>query len=245
MSDAATLPTGILVVDKPKHVSSTHVVRIVKRRLTNAGVAKSVKVGHAGTLDPLATGVIVVLVGKATKLCDRVMAGAKEYIADVDLSRRSTTDDEEGEITEISLLRPPERAEVEAACATFVGVIQQRPPAHSAVWVRGERAYDLARKGRTLDLAARAVRVDAIEILRYEFPIVTLRVACGKGVYIRSLARDLGETLGGGGMLTALRRTRVGPFRVEQATHLDEVPDPLPLSRLLPVSSVDVEDSRE
>lgn len=239
MSESSTHPSGIYIVDKPRFVSSTHVVRVVKRRLTNAGVAKSVKVGHAGTLDPLATGVIVVLVGKATKLCDRVMASRKEYVADVDLSRASTTDDEEGEITEISLLRAPDRDEVAAACSKFVGVIQQRPPAHSAVWVDGQRAYDLARKGRSLNLAARDVRIDAIEIMRYEFPIVSLRVACGKGVYIRSLARDLGETLGGGGMLTSLRRTAVGPFRIEQARHLDEVPDPLPVSLLLPNSMVE------
>lgn len=239
MINAAAHPAGILVVDKPRHVSSTHVVRVIKRRLMNAGAPRSLKVGHAGTLDPLATGVIVVLVGKATKLCDRVMAGRKEYIADVDLSHRSTTDDEEGDITEINLLRAPEREEVEAAIARFVGVIQQRPPAHSAVWVDGERAYALARKGRAPDLAPRAVEIHDIEVLQYAFPIVRLRVSCGKGVYIRSLARDLGETLGGGGMLTSLRRTVVGPFRAEQAIHLDEVPDPLPASLLLPMSSAD------
>lgn len=227
--------SGFLVVDKPKRVSSTHVVRVIKRRLINAGAPRSIKVGHAGTLDPLASGVIVVLVGKATKHCDRIMAGRKEYLAEIDVSRTSTTDDEEGEITEIHLLRPPERAEVETACAAFVGEIAQRPPAHSALWVRGVRAYDLARKGKSPDLEPRTVNIHAIDVIDYEFPIINVRVLCGKGVYIRSLARDLGQAIGAGGMLANLRRTAVEPYTITDAIHLDEVPDPLPFTLLRPL----------
>jgi tRNA pseudouridine55 synthase len=175
----------------------------------------------------LATGVVVVLVGKATKLCDAVMAGEKRYLADVDLSRTSTTDDLEGELAEIPVASPPTREQVEAACAGFVGTIQQRPPAYSAIWVAGERSYHMARAGRATELPARPVVIHSVDIISYGWPIARLDIRCGKGTYIRSLARDLGVALGTGGMLAALRRTAVGEFTIERATPLNDLPERL------------------
>ncbi|VAX41176.1 tRNA pseudouridine(55) synthase, partial [hydrothermal vent metagenome] len=166
-----TTPVGLLIIDKPRGPTSMHVCRIVKAKLRRGGAPKNTKVGHGGTLDPLATGVVVVLVGRAaTRLCDQVMAGEKRYTAEVDLAHRSTTDDAEGELTEISLLRAPTREEVEAVCAQFVGTIDQKPPAHSAIWIDGQRAYKLARAGEAPEMKARPVEVHAIEVVGYEFP---------------------------------------------------------------------------
>lgn len=231
-----TNPVGLLVVDKPEGPTSMDICRVVKARLRKGGAPKSVKVGHGGTLDPLATGVVVVLIGRAaTRLCDEVMAGEKRYIAEVDLSRRSTTDDREGEQTEISVLRAPGLAEVEAACARFVGTIEQVPPAHSAIWIDGQRAYKLARAGEAPEMKAREVEIHAIGIVGYAYPRLVLDVCCGKGTYIRSLARDVGMALGVGGMLAGLRRTAVGRFQLEDSIRLDDVPSPLLQADLLPL----------
>ncbi|HZW09039.1 MAG TPA: tRNA pseudouridine(55) synthase TruB [Phycisphaerales bacterium] len=229
-------PEGLLVIDKPRGPTSMSVCRVVKACLRKGGAPKSTKVGHGGTLDPLATGVVVVLVGRAaTRLCDQIMAGEKRYTAEVDLAHRSTTDDLEGELTEISVLRAPSLGEVRAACEQFLGVIEQVPPAHSAIWVAGERAYDLARAGRDPELKARPVTIHSIDILEYAFPRLTLDVRCGKGTYIRSLARDIGRAVAAGGMLAGLRRTAVGEFTIEEATALDAVPSPLLPEHLRPV----------
>jgi tRNA pseudouridine55 synthase len=209
------------------------VCRVVRRRLINAGAPKRVKVGHGGTLDPLATGVLVVLVGKATRLCDQVMAGAKRYEAVVDLSAFTTTDDAEGERTVVDVPVPPTLERVRAACVGLTGVIMQSPPAYSAMKVDGQRAYKLARAGKAVSLAARPVRVDAIEIVSFAWPMLSIAIDCGKGVYVRSLARDLGVVLGTGGTLAALRRTRVGAAKIERAITLADVPDPLRPERLL------------
>lgn len=227
--------SGIVLVDKPYRLSSMSIVRVVKRRLINSGLPKSIKVGHGGTLDPLASGLMVILVGKATKHCDKIMAGRKRYIAEVDLSRTSTTEDLEGELTTIDVPTAPTRQQVEAVLPMFVGTIMQRPPDHSAVWVDGRRAYKIARKGKTPDIAARPVEVLSIDIINYTWPLLTIDVACGKGTYIRSLARDVGAALQTGGVLVNLRRTEVAPFHVDQAWHLDNVPDPLHRDRLVPV----------
>lgn len=238
-AEQSSAPVGLLIVDKPEGPTSMHVCRVVKAKLRRGGAAKSVKVGHGGTLDPLATGVVVVLVGRAaTRLCDEVMAGEKRYIAEVDLGHRSTTDDREGELTEISVLRAPTREEVEAACARFVGTIEQRPPAHSAVWVDGKRAYKLARAGEAPEMKARPVEVHEIGVVEYEFPRLVLDVRCGKGTYIRSLARDIGLALGTGGMLARLRRTAVGGFRIEDAVGLEALPEPMGQGDLLPLPGV-------
>ncbi len=226
-------PSGLLIIDKPEGPTSMGVCRKVRGSLVAGGAPKRVKVGHAGTLDPLATGVLVVLIGKATRLCDRLMAGEKEYLAEVDLSQFSTTDDREGQRTIIPVPTPPTSGLLRAACDQFVGTIQQRPPAYSAIKVDGRRAYHLARKGDAPDLPPRPVTIHAIDITAYEWPIATLRVRCAKGTYIRSLARDLGLALGTGGMLHALRRTRVGPFDLSRAIPLAALPQPLLQAHLL------------
>jgi tRNA pseudouridine55 synthase len=216
--------SGLLVLDKPEGKTSFHLVYEVRRRLVAGGAPKRVKVGHGGTLDPLATGLVVILVGKATKLCDRIMLGRKRYVAGVDLSRVSTTDDREGEIRDVAVAVPPTREQVAAAARAFLGTIQQRPPAHSAIWVDGRRAYDMARKGQDPDLPARPVEIHYLSVLDYHWPRATLDVVCGKGMYVRSLARDLGAALGVGGMLISLRRTEAEPFTIEQARRMDELP---------------------
>ncbi|MFG0260665.1 MAG: tRNA pseudouridine(55) synthase TruB [Phycisphaerales bacterium JB041] len=236
MTDAPTNPVGLLVIDKPEGPTSMDLCRVVKACLRRGGASKSVKVGHGGTLDPLATGVVVVLIGRAaSRLCDEVMAGEKRYIAEVDLSVRSTTDDREGERTEISVIRAPELAEVTAACARFVGTVEQVPPAHSAIWIDGQRAYKLARAGEVPEMKARPVVIHEIRVLEFAYPRLVLDVRCGKGTYIRSLARDIGTALGVGGMLAGLRRTAVGAFSIDDAIALGAVPDPLLQEHLRPL----------
>lgn len=227
-------PTGLLVIDKPEGITSMGVCRRVRAKLVAGGAPKRVKVGHGGTLDPLATGVLVILVGKATRLCDAVMKGEKRYLAEVDLSRSSTTDDREGEQTPVTVATPPTREQVAAVCARFVGVIQQRPPAYSAIKVGGKRAYKLARAGHEPVLVARPVEIHSIDLLEYRWPVATLDIRCGKGTYIRSLARDLGGVLTGAGMLLSLRRTAVGRFTIDQALSLTALPEVLVQADLLP-----------
>ena len=217
---------GIIVVDKPLGLTSMNVCSIVRGRLKAGGAPKRVKVGHGGTLDPLASGVLVVLIGKATKMCDEVMAGVKGYLTTVDLSQVSTTDDLEGEKTQVIPDVIPTRAEIEESCAKWTGAVMQRPPAYSAIKVNGKRAYALARKGEEVILEPRPIQIDSIEIVSYEWPMLTIDVVCGKGTYIRSLGRDIGNEVGAGGMLTALRRTRVGQFTLEKAVALVDVPNP-------------------
>ncbi|TVQ61031.1 MAG: tRNA pseudouridine(55) synthase TruB [Phycisphaerales bacterium] len=222
---------GVLVVDKPLGASSMDVCRVVRRRSGGA------KVGHAGTLDPLATGVLVVCLGTATRAIDSLMATEKVYEARVDLSAFSTTDDMEGEATPVEITREPSRADIERACAAFVGEIMQAPPSFSAVHIDGQRAYRLARRGELGpdDLPARPVTIHKIVVREYAWPFATIDVRCGKGTYIRSLARDIGRTLGTGGRLAALRRTRVGAHTIEQAIAMDAIPEPLDPHHLLPV----------
>jgi len=226
---------GIIVVDKPEGVSSMGVCRVVRGKLRTGGAPKRIKVGHGGTLDPLATGVLVILVGKATKLCDRVMIGEKRYAAGIDLSAFSETDDREGEREEINVATPPTRVELESACTGFVGTIMQRPPAYSAMKVNGQRAYKLARAGEAPKLEPRPIVIHACDVVSYDWPIAILDIRCGKGTYIRSLARDLGVALGTGGMLSSLRRTAVGPFMIQDAVTLDQLPQPMTQEDLSPV----------
>lgn len=214
------------MVDKPLGITSMNVCSVVRGRLKAGGAPKRVKVGHGGTLDPLASGVLVVLIGKATKMCDEVMAGVKGYLTTVDLSQTSTTDDREGERTVFDVELVPNRAQVEQACEKWVGEVMQKPPPYSAIKVNGKRAYALARQGEEVDLKARRVQIQSIKVVSYDWPMLSIDVVCGKGTYIRSLGRDIGAELGVGGMLTALRRTRVGQFTLEQAMTLEQVPDP-------------------
>ncbi len=231
-------PSGLLIIDKPLGKTSMQVCANIRARFRKGGSPKRIKVGHAGTLDPLATGVLVVLVGKATRIQDRVMAGHKRYSARVDLSCTSRTDDREGPVTPVEC-QPVSREAIEHALKDFVGTIMQRPPAYSAMKVNGRRAYDLARKSETEAdlpvLAHRPITIDSIEIVDFAWPIVTLDIACAKGTYIRSLARDLGSALGTGGMLDALVRTRVGRFEIDDALRLDDLPTEMTQQHLLPI----------
>ena len=218
---------GLLVVDKPLHLSSADVVRQVRFAAGNC------KTGHAGTLDPLATGVVICCLGQATKTVDQLMGMTKVYQAGVDFSAFTTTDDREGQRQEIATADPPTREQLLEKLPPFVGSIAQRPPAYSAIHVGGQRAYKLARRDQPVDLPVRTVRIDAIDLLDYAWPIATLRITCGKGTYIRALARDLGAALGVGGHLASLRRTAVGPYTVEQAWQLDRVEQGVTQSDLL------------
>lgn len=215
---------GMLIVDKPVGPSSMAVCARVRGALRAGGAPKRVKVGHGGTLDPLASGVLVVLCGKATPLCNRVMAGQKRYEARVDLSAFTTTDDLEGERTPVEVARPPTGDDIREALRGFVGEVMQRPPAFSAMKVGGRRAYALARQGQAVELEARPVLIHGIDLLAYEWPYADVDIRCGKGVYVRSLARDLGHALGTGGSLAALRRTAVGRCTIEHAIAMAELP---------------------
>jgi tRNA pseudouridine55 synthase len=186
-------------------------------------VGRKVKVGHAGTLDPLATGVLVVALGAATRLIEYVQRMPKTYRAGVRLGAVSTTDDADGEVSPVEGAAPPAEAALRAALAAQVGVIQQMPPQFSALKVRGQRAYDLAREGEAVALTARPVRVDRVEVLAYAWPDLEIEVDCGMGTYIRSIARDVGAALGCGGHITALRRTRIGTFCESDALKLTDL----------------------
>ena len=209
---------GIIVLNKPAGMSSARAVDAVKRLLP-----KGTKIGHAGTLDPFATGVLLLLVGKATRLCERLMDEPKQYDAAIKLGASTATDDPESAEMPTPGARPVARQQIEETLGSFIGQILQRPPAFSALKVGGRRAYDLARRGQEAVLAPRAVNVYGIELLGYEWPLVRVRIDCGRGTYIRALARDLGESLGVGGYLTELCRTRVGRFDLSHAVSLESV----------------------
>lgn len=221
---------GLLVIDKPGGITSRDAVNRVQRWFP-----RKTKIGHTGTLDPLATGVLVVCVGAATRLADYVQAMGKSYTSRFRLGATSTTDDADGEVTESPAAVAPTRAAVDAALAAFIGVIQQTPPAFSAMKVAGRRAHTLARAGEDVQLVARPVRVDAIRVTGYEWPWLDVEVDCGKGTYIRSIARDLGAVFGVGGMVQTLRRTCVGPFTAEQGVGVESPPANL-AARLRPMA---------
>jgi len=229
---------GFFAIDKPAGPTSHDVVDAVRRR-----VGGGVKIGHAGTLDPFASGVLVVCAGQATRLADYVQAQPKRYLAVVRLGATSTTDDPDGEIAPtppaIGSQRwadqgepaAPAEADVRRVVAGFVGEIDQVPCAHSAVHVGGRRAYELARAGREVALPSRRVTIHAIDVPRWDWPILELDVRCGSGTYIRALARDIGSALGVGGYCQALKRAAVGVFDLTRAVapdNLDPARDLLP-----------------
>ena len=218
---------GVLVVDKPAGFTSMDAVALIR------GKAGGVKTGHAGTLDPLATGVLVVALGAATRKLSHFMATEKRYCTVVDLSAFTGTDDREGTREEVEVAAPPSEQDVRTVLEGFVGEIEQRPPAYSAVKVGGRRAYALSRRGREPDLSPRTVVVHGIDLVRYDWPLVEIDLRCGKGFYVRSLARDLGRALGTGGHCHSLRRTAVGPFSESESARLDDVPEPLEQSHLI------------
>ena len=208
---------GILNIDKPYGITSMDVVRRVKR------ASGQRRVGHGGTLDPIATGVIPVCMGQATRLMEDVVGGAKTYLAGVELGVSTDTYDALGEVVERRDAAGVTRAAVEDALPAFIGDILQVPPMYSALKREGKRLYDLARAGVEVEREARPVTVHSIALREWAPPVVTLEVECGKGFYVRSLAHDLGEALGCGGHMKTLARLRSGAFRVEDALTLDEV----------------------
>lgn len=198
-----------LNVDKPAGITSFGVVRKVR------GILGIKKVGHLGTLDPLATGVLPLAIGKATKLIQYIQPDQKEYITEIKLGWNSTTCDREGELSELVDFAEFGQLELEAKLAEFIGEIDQVPPRVSAIKVEGKRAYDLARKGEDFELKSRKVFVERIDLIDFNWPLVKLRIVCGKGFYVRSLARDIG------GYVESLQRTRVGIFDQDNWVTLD------------------------
>ncbi len=224
---------GILNIDKPPDITSRRVVDRV------AKLVRPEKAGHAGTLDPLATGVLVVCVGKATRLIETIQDQSKSYHATFLLGRQSDTDDVTGTVTDVPTAREVMREEIERHLPTFVGRIEQVPPSFSAVHIAGRRAYERARAGQTVELTPRTVEVFRLAITRYEYPELELDIDCGSGTYIRSIGRDLGQALGCGAVMSALVRTRVGPYRIENAIALDQLTrDALDAALLDPATAV-------
>jgi tRNA pseudouridine55 synthase len=209
-------PDGLLVLDKPEGMTSRAALDRALRWFP-----RRTRMGHTGTLDPLASGVLVLCVGNATRLAEHVQRMPKMYRSTFRLGARSNTDDADGTIQHEEDVSPPDAHTVTSALSRFVGTLEQVPPAFSAAKITGRRAYDLARAGREVTLTARSVEVYGITVLEYNYPLLTSEIRCGKGTYIRSLARDLGERLGCGALVQTLRRTRVGPFRAEDAISLD------------------------
>ncbi len=211
-----------LLIDKPLGWTSFDVVKRVRGTLTRRYGVKRFKVGHAGTLDPLATGVMLVCTGRSTKLIDTLQAGVKEYVATMALGATTPSFDLE---TEINATYPTDhitRELTEQTLARFIGSIEQVPPAFSAVKVDGKRAYKMARKGHTPELKPKILRIDELELLEFSPTEIKVRVVCSKGTYIRALARDIGEALGSGAHLTALRRTRVGDATIGNCMSVDQ-----------------------
>lgn len=206
---------GLLNVDKPSGMTSRRVVDRIAR------LAKPAKVGHAGTLDPLASGVLVLGIGPATRLVEYVQETPKQYRATFLLGRSSPTEDIDGEVTELPSAVPPTREQLEQAAQALTGQIEQRPPAYSALKVAGRRAYDLARAGQEVDLAPRPVRIDRFRIESYAYPELKVDVQCSGGTYIRSLGRDLAERCGTAAVMSALVRTAVGRFTLDEAVALE------------------------
>ena len=215
----------VLAFDKPYEWTSFALVAKVRYLLCRKLGVKKLKVGHAGTLDPLATGVLVVCTGKATKRIEELQAHTKEYVATLRLGATTPSFDLEKPINAEYPTDHITREMVEDVLSRFVGTIEQVPPVFSACKVNGSRAYDLARKGEAVELKAKTLVIDEMELLRCELPEIDIRVVCSKGTYIRALARDIGEALQSGAHLTALRRTRVGDFKVEDCLQLETFPE--------------------
>jgi tRNA pseudouridine55 synthase len=202
---------GLMIVNKPSGLTSRDVVDRVGRCFPGA------KVGHAGTLDPLASGVLIVCVGSATRLVEMLHQLPKSYRTVVHLGARSDTLDADGRIEVHTAARVPSEQDVREALPPFLGHVAQQPPDFSALKVKGRRAYDLARAGQVVELTPRLVRIDRLVAHRYDWPLLELEIDCGSGTYIRSIARDVGEALGCGGYVETLIRTRIGPFTIAEA----------------------------
>ena len=214
----------IIYIDKPYRITSFDVVNKVRWHLCHALGVKKLKVGHAGTLDPLATGVMIVCTGRATKRIEEFQYHTKEYVATMRLGATTPSFDLEKEIDAYYPTEHITRPMVEEVLTHFLGTIEQVPPSFSACKVDGVRAYDMARKGKEVELKPKTLVIDEIELLDYSMPEITVRVVCSKGTYIRALARDIGEALHSGAHLTALRRIRVGDVTLDRCIALDAFP---------------------
>lgn len=215
---------GIVLIDKPEGWTSFDVVNYVRKMVARlvGKKPKNVKVGHTGTLDPSATGLLVLCVGSYTKKVTELIRHDKTYQVELRLGQKSTTGDKEGEITEVSDKKPSE-AEVMRVIKKFIGEISQTPPAYSAIKVNGKRAYELARAGKEVNIASRIVNIHSITDIEYEYPIVRFTANVGSGTYIRSLAEDIGKDLGTGAYMSALRRTVVGGYTIDKAYAISEL----------------------
>lgn len=211
----------IIPIDKPYTWTSFQIVSKVRYLLSRKYGIKRFKVGHAGTLDPLATGVLLLCTGKATKRIEELQSQTKEYVAEITLGATTPSFDLEHPIDATYPYEHITREMVEETLKLFIGNIAQRPPLFSACKVEGKRAYDLARKGSDMQLEPKQIRIDEIELLECDLPRIRIRVVCGKGTYIRSLARDIGEALQSGGHLTDLIRTRIGEYRIDNCIKLE------------------------
>jgi tRNA pseudouridine55 synthase len=218
---------GLLNLLKPPGLTSRDVVNRVQR------IAGGAKVGHAGTLDPLATGVLIVCVGPATRLIEYVQRMPKRYRGTFLLGRTSDTEDIEGQVVEIESAPQPTEDQIRTILPRFVGEIEQVPPAFSALKVQGRRAYALARSGQSVDLAARRIVIHELRLLHYDYPEFIIEIACGSGTYVRSLGRDLAQALGTGAVMSALVRTAIGGFRLDDAVDLASLTQENLASKLL------------
>ena len=213
----------IFAIDKPYRMSSFGALAHVRYLISKKVGVKRVKTGHAGTLDPLATGVLIICTGRCTKQIEQLQSHTKEYTATLQLGATTASFDREHTVDMTYPTRHITRELIEEKLLGFVGDQMQVPPVYSACMVSGDRAYKMARRGDEVQLTAKPVRIDEIELVSFDAQtmLLTIRVVCGKGTYIRSLARDIGQALGSGAFLTALRRTRVGNFRVEDCVSFD------------------------
>ncbi len=253
MKDSDTAITGILLVDKPEGPTSHDIVRLARRALQTR------RIGHTGTLDPFASGLLVLCAGRATRLAELFHLLPKRYLAEVVLGMETTTDDRTGEpLASLDSWQDISRAELEQALTSLTGELSQVPPAYSAKRVRGRRAYSLAREGVPVELEPAAVTVHSMEVIDWSPPSVVLDLWVSTGTYVRALARDLGRSLSCGGHLAALRRTQIGPFEVGEglpATELERSPDstavlpdllsPLGALRWLPIRSLDSSEAED
>ena len=215
----------ILSIDKPYAMSSFGALAHIRYLLTKM-MRYKVKVGHAGTLDPLATGVLILCTGKKTKEIETLQAHTKEYVATLQLGASTASHDMEHPVDEVFPTEQITRERIEQVLTSFVGDVQQVPPVYSAVCVNGKRAYQLSRKGKDFEIKAKTVHIEEIELLHFdeEMMQMSIRVVCGKGTYIRSLARDIGEALDSAAYLTSLCRTRVGDISLQQCITLEQFP---------------------
>lgn len=212
----------IILVDKPAGLSSFGVVARVRRQLTQAAGHK-VKIGHCGTLDPFATGLLILVSGQYTKRAQEFSKLDKVYQATISLGAVSTTGDPEGEISTQLVAMSPTKSTVEQVLQSFVGQIEQTPPQYSAIKINGQRAYRLARAGKTVEMPRRQVQIYDIQLLDYSYPNLTIKTHVSSGTYIRSLVQDIGQKLGTGAYTAALRRLKIGDYSIDQARTLAEV----------------------